>query len=159
MDRMIITQIFTMARWQIVIKNSVATKQNKDQNNNKVCFIHLALYTVYITVWTKHHHLKVFAATHVVTAAKHWRADGKNIRVLKLSSTIGCTGSKLPPARFNGVGGWGWGWRVLRRKSSYANCLCFVGSLGVFSFTCYALVPFLIGKIHACARTRVYVCV
>ena len=31
---MIITQTFTMARWQIVVKMSKATKQNKDQNNN-----------------------------------------------------------------------------------------------------------------------------
>ena len=35
MDNMIITQTFTMARWQIVVKNSEATKQTKDQNNNK----------------------------------------------------------------------------------------------------------------------------
>ena len=34
-DKMKITQIFTMARWQIVVKKSKATKQNKDQNNNK----------------------------------------------------------------------------------------------------------------------------
>ena len=32
---MIITQTFTMARWQIVVKKSEATKQTKDQNNNK----------------------------------------------------------------------------------------------------------------------------
>ena len=32
---MIITQTFTLARWQIVIKKSEATKQNKDQNKNK----------------------------------------------------------------------------------------------------------------------------
>ena len=30
---MIITQTFTMARWQIVVKKSEATKQTKDQNN------------------------------------------------------------------------------------------------------------------------------
>ena len=35
MDKMIITQIFTMAGWQIVVKMSEATKQTKDQNNNK----------------------------------------------------------------------------------------------------------------------------
>ena len=35
MDKMIITQTFTMARWQIVVKKSEATKQNKDQSNNK----------------------------------------------------------------------------------------------------------------------------
>ena len=34
MDKMIITQTFTMARWQIVVKKSEATKQTKDQNNN-----------------------------------------------------------------------------------------------------------------------------
>ena len=34
-DKMIITQTFTMARWQIVVKRSEATKQTKDQNNNK----------------------------------------------------------------------------------------------------------------------------
>ena len=34
-DEMIITQTFTMARWQIVVKKSEATKQTKDQNNNK----------------------------------------------------------------------------------------------------------------------------
>ena len=35
MDKMIIiTQIFTMARWQIVVKKSEATKQTKDQNKN-----------------------------------------------------------------------------------------------------------------------------
>ena len=32
---MIITQTFTMARWQIVVKKSEATKQTEDQNNNK----------------------------------------------------------------------------------------------------------------------------
>ena len=32
-DKMIITYIFTMARWQIVVKKSDATKQTKDQNN------------------------------------------------------------------------------------------------------------------------------
>ena len=32
---MIITQTFTMARWQIVVKKSDATKLTKDQNNNK----------------------------------------------------------------------------------------------------------------------------
>ena len=32
---MIITQTFTMARWQIVVKTSEATKTNKDQNDNK----------------------------------------------------------------------------------------------------------------------------
>ena len=32
---MIITQTFTMARSQIVVKKSEATKQTKDQNNNK----------------------------------------------------------------------------------------------------------------------------
>ena len=32
---MIITQTFTTARWQIVVKKSEATKQTKDQNNNK----------------------------------------------------------------------------------------------------------------------------
>ena len=32
---MIIIQTFTMARWQIVVKTSEATKQTKDQNNNK----------------------------------------------------------------------------------------------------------------------------
>ena len=31
----IITQTFTMARWQIVVKKSEATKQPKTQNNNK----------------------------------------------------------------------------------------------------------------------------
>ena len=35
MDKMTITQTFTMARWQIGVKKSEATKQNKDQNNNK----------------------------------------------------------------------------------------------------------------------------
>ena len=38
MDKMIITQTFTMARWQIVVKKSEATKQTKDQKakqNNK----------------------------------------------------------------------------------------------------------------------------
>ena len=34
-DKMIITQTFTMARWQFVVKKSEATKQSKDQNNNK----------------------------------------------------------------------------------------------------------------------------
>ena len=34
-DKMIITYTFTMARWQIVVKMSEATKQTKDQNNNK----------------------------------------------------------------------------------------------------------------------------
>ena len=28
-------QTFTMARWQIVVKTSEATKQTKDQNDNK----------------------------------------------------------------------------------------------------------------------------
>ena len=28
-------QIFTMARWKIVVKTSEATKQTKDQNDNK----------------------------------------------------------------------------------------------------------------------------
>ena len=32
---MIIMQTFTMARWQIVVKTSEATKQTKDQNDNK----------------------------------------------------------------------------------------------------------------------------
>ena len=32
---MIITQTLTMARWQIAVKTSEATKQNKDQNDNK----------------------------------------------------------------------------------------------------------------------------
>ena len=31
---MIITQTFTMARWQIVVKTSEATKQTKNQNDN-----------------------------------------------------------------------------------------------------------------------------
>ena len=31
---MIIIQTFTMARWQIVVKTSEATKQTKDQNDN-----------------------------------------------------------------------------------------------------------------------------
>ena len=35
MDKMILTQTFTMARWQIVVKKSEATKHTKDQNNNK----------------------------------------------------------------------------------------------------------------------------
>ena len=33
--KMIIMQTFTMARWQIVVKTSKATKQTKDQNDNK----------------------------------------------------------------------------------------------------------------------------
>ena len=32
---MTIIQTFTMARWQIVVKTSEATKQTKDQNDNK----------------------------------------------------------------------------------------------------------------------------
>ena len=32
---MIIVQTFTMVRWQIVVKTSEATKQTKDQNDNK----------------------------------------------------------------------------------------------------------------------------
>ena len=32
---MIIIQTFTMARWQIVVKTSEATKQTKDKNDNK----------------------------------------------------------------------------------------------------------------------------
>ena len=32
---MIITQTFTMARWEIDVKKSEAVKQTKDQNNNK----------------------------------------------------------------------------------------------------------------------------
>ena len=32
MDNMIITQTFTMARWQIVVKKSEATNQNKTKN-------------------------------------------------------------------------------------------------------------------------------
>ena len=32
-DKMIITQTFTMARWQIVVKKSEVTNQTKDQNN------------------------------------------------------------------------------------------------------------------------------
>ena len=32
---MIITQTFTMAKWQIVVKTSEATKQTKDQNDNQ----------------------------------------------------------------------------------------------------------------------------
>ena len=35
MDKMIITQTFTMARWQIVVKTSAATKPT-DQNDNKI---------------------------------------------------------------------------------------------------------------------------
>ena len=35
MNKMIITQTFTMARWQIVVKKSEATNQTKDQNNNE----------------------------------------------------------------------------------------------------------------------------
>ena len=35
MDKMIITQTFTTARWQIVVKKSEATNQTKDQNNYK----------------------------------------------------------------------------------------------------------------------------
>ena len=31
---MIITQTFTSARWQIVVRKSKPTKQNKDQNSN-----------------------------------------------------------------------------------------------------------------------------
>ena len=34
-DKMILTQTFTMAKWQIVVKKSEATNQTKDQNNNK----------------------------------------------------------------------------------------------------------------------------
>ena len=34
MDMVIITQTFTIARWQIVVKRSEATKQIKDQNKN-----------------------------------------------------------------------------------------------------------------------------
>ena len=33
--KMIIIQTFTMARWQIVVKTSEATKQTKGQNDNK----------------------------------------------------------------------------------------------------------------------------
>ena len=33
--KIIIIQTFTMARWQIVVKTSEATKQTKDQNDNK----------------------------------------------------------------------------------------------------------------------------
>ena len=35
-DKMTNTQTFAMARWQIVVKRSEATKQTKDQNNNKI---------------------------------------------------------------------------------------------------------------------------
>ena len=35
MDNMIITQTFYMARWQIVVKRSEATKQTKDQTTTK----------------------------------------------------------------------------------------------------------------------------
>ena len=35
MDNMIITQTFTMARWQIVVNRSEATKQTKDQTTTK----------------------------------------------------------------------------------------------------------------------------
>ena len=34
-DKIIIIQIYTMARWQILVKTSEATKQTKDQNDNK----------------------------------------------------------------------------------------------------------------------------
>ena len=34
-DKIIIIQTFTMARWEIVVKTSEATKQTKDQNDNK----------------------------------------------------------------------------------------------------------------------------
>ena len=34
-DIMIITQTFTMAGWQFVVKESEATNQTTDQNNNK----------------------------------------------------------------------------------------------------------------------------
>ena len=34
-DKMIITQIFTMARWQIVVKRSEATKQRKTKMTTK----------------------------------------------------------------------------------------------------------------------------
>ena len=33
--KMTITQTPTMARWQIIVKTSEATKQTKDQNDNK----------------------------------------------------------------------------------------------------------------------------
>ena len=36
---MIITQTFTMARWQIVVKKSEATKQIKDQNKQTITAI------------------------------------------------------------------------------------------------------------------------
>ena len=35
MDNMIITQTFTMARWQFVVKKSEATNQTKDQNKDQ----------------------------------------------------------------------------------------------------------------------------
>ena len=35
MDNMIITQTFTMARWQIVVKKSEATNQNKTKNKKQ----------------------------------------------------------------------------------------------------------------------------
>ena len=34
-DIMIITQTFTVARWQFVVKESEATNQTTDQNSNK----------------------------------------------------------------------------------------------------------------------------
>ena len=36
MDKMITTETFTMARWQIVVKKSEATKHTKDQNKSKI---------------------------------------------------------------------------------------------------------------------------
>ena len=47
---MIITQTFTMARWQIVVKKSEATKQIKDQNKQTITAITT---TTTITTTTK----------------------------------------------------------------------------------------------------------
>ena len=44
-DTMIITQIFTMARWQIVVKTSEATKQTKTEMTAYVISLHAYIYT------------------------------------------------------------------------------------------------------------------
>ena len=45
---MIITQTFKIARWQIVVKKSEATKQTKDQNNNKNKLTTVVVLTLYL---------------------------------------------------------------------------------------------------------------
>ena len=90
---MIITQTFTKARWQIVVKKSEATKQTKDQNNKTktLCSTKRQISVHNCLAWTRNN----------ITLSWSWwlsicRVRSPTLRVTLLVAAVACIQSSTP---------------------------------------------------------------